>query len=261
MVTHPDDIAKANFLAGAHVGAFRDVSSYDVCELRAVYAAMPTSFEMDSKGDKANWRTGLAERLKALIQQQRRETVPGGWDPIKNCPMQVTLPPLEVGWRGRVAVWPGLTTGWAVSSRGQPTHCHYRSPCVESGPAPALLTTDPPPLTLCRVSRLTTASPCRVSRRPPLLVTLAAAAAHCSPPLTTPHHHHDPPPQDRLKRNPIYFFHCQAAMAARKEKFTFMQDKLAEKQARVAELEGGLIDEAKAERDAIFADSRNECVG
>ena len=46
-------------------------------------------------GLKANWRTELAERLKSLIQQQRGETVPGGWDPIKNCPQQVQLPPLE----------------------------------------------------------------------------------------------------------------------------------------------------------------------
>ena len=33
---------------------------------------------------------------------------------------------------------------------------------------------------------------------------------------------------------------------------------LAEKQGRLAELDGGLIDESRAERDAIFADSRNE---
>lgn len=33
---------------------------------------------------------------------------------------------------------------------------------------------------------------------------------------------------------------------------------LAEKRARLADLDGGLIDESRAERDAIFADSRNE---
>ena len=45
---HPEDISKQNFLAGAHVGSFRDIGSYDVCELRAVYAAMPQTFEMDN---------------------------------------------------------------------------------------------------------------------------------------------------------------------------------------------------------------------
>ena len=60
LVTHQDDIAKANFLQGANVTSFRELADYDILELRAVYAAIPATFQLDTtpgrEGQKAAWR-------------------------------------------------------------------------------------------------------------------------------------------------------------------------------------------------------------
>jgi hypothetical protein len=42
VVTHPDDIVRANFLMGAHKQSFEQLQEYDLTELRAVYAVLPT---------------------------------------------------------------------------------------------------------------------------------------------------------------------------------------------------------------------------
>jgi hypothetical protein len=59
---------------------------------------MPHHFELDSTpgrvGQKATWRAALIERLKAMVQQQREETVTAGWDPALNAPRVVQLDPL-----------------------------------------------------------------------------------------------------------------------------------------------------------------------
>jgi len=41
VITHPDDISRANFLMGAHKTSFEQLADYDLTELRAVYAVLP----------------------------------------------------------------------------------------------------------------------------------------------------------------------------------------------------------------------------
>ena len=41
VVTHPEDISRANFLMGAHKQSFEQLQEYDLVELRAVYAVLP----------------------------------------------------------------------------------------------------------------------------------------------------------------------------------------------------------------------------
>ena len=87
LVTHPDDIARENFLVGANVQSFKNLQEYDIVELRAVYACLPTCFELDSTpgrvGEKAEWKIGLVNRLKGYVGQQDGDTVSTGWDPVK----------------------------------------------------------------------------------------------------------------------------------------------------------------------------------
>jgi hypothetical protein len=52
---HPDDVATQNFLAGAGADSFRNLGDYDVVELRAIYAACPEKFQLDSSG--AVWKS------------------------------------------------------------------------------------------------------------------------------------------------------------------------------------------------------------
>ena len=47
-----------------------------------------------------------------------------------------------------------------------------------------------------------------------------------------------PPLDDAKKRTAVYFFHCQSAMDARREKFKMMRQKLQDKQKRIDELMG-----------------------
>eukprot|EP00854_Cymbomonas_tetramitiformis_P023461 gene23461-28404_t len=56
VVMHPDDVAKANFLAGADAGIWRNLQDYDLFEMRALFANLPAKFELDGTGKKAEWR-------------------------------------------------------------------------------------------------------------------------------------------------------------------------------------------------------------
>ena len=50
----------------------------DIIELRAVYAALPTSFDNDPLGHKAAWRTDLRTKLVALVAKERSNALGGG---------------------------------------------------------------------------------------------------------------------------------------------------------------------------------------
>lgn len=92
---HPDEVAKANFLAGAGADAFKNLADYDIVELRAIYACCPPKFELDSSGAKAAWRASLVDRLRELTARERRESVSAGWDGVNDRRKVVRLPPLE----------------------------------------------------------------------------------------------------------------------------------------------------------------------
>ena len=97
LVTHPDDIKKANFLVGDGARHFTDLSKYDVVELRALCAVLPPEggFEFDADGRKAEWRASVLARLKTLVQQEARVKVRCGWDPVKQERQEVALPDLS----------------------------------------------------------------------------------------------------------------------------------------------------------------------
>ena len=97
LVTHPDDIKKANFLVGDGARHFTDLSKYDVVELRALCAVLPPEggFEFDADGRKAEWRASVLARLKTLVQQEARVKVRCGWDPVKQQRQEVALPDLS----------------------------------------------------------------------------------------------------------------------------------------------------------------------
>ena len=91
---HPDDLATANFLAGAGAEAFKNLGDYDVVELRAIYASCPEKFQLDASGAKAQWRANLVERLQQLVARDRGDEVPAGWDGLNNRRRRQRLPPL-----------------------------------------------------------------------------------------------------------------------------------------------------------------------
>eukprot|EP00518_Triparma_eleuthera_P015945 CAMPEP_0197571044 /NCGR_PEP_ID=MMETSP1320-20131121/41752_1 /TAXON_ID=91990 /ORGANISM="Bolidomonas sp., Strain RCC2347" /LENGTH=1853 /DNA_ID=CAMNT_0043133525 /DNA_START=185 /DNA_END=5743 /DNA_ORIENTATION=- len=99
IVMHKDDIARENFLVGANVSAFKNLGDYDVVELRAVYACLPATFELDNTpgrvGAKLEWKNGLITKLKEMSAQQAGETVPAGWDPVKEEEKFEKLKPLK----------------------------------------------------------------------------------------------------------------------------------------------------------------------
>ena len=80
-VTHPNDIACENFLAGDTAHFYQNFEQYDITELRAVYHCIPPTFEFDSDGRKNQWREALGEHLKILVKQECGEEVKGAWDP------------------------------------------------------------------------------------------------------------------------------------------------------------------------------------
>ena len=91
---HPDDVATQNFLAGAGADSFRNLGDYDVVELRAIYAACPEKFQLDSSGAKAAWRRQLVERLRELVARERGDRVNAGWDGATGQRRTQQLPPL-----------------------------------------------------------------------------------------------------------------------------------------------------------------------
>ena len=93
-VTHPEDIARANFLQGSGVADFTSLQRYDIVELRAIAAVLPETFKLDADGKKAAWRSDFIQHLKGVVQQHRGDLVPGGWDPVAKARQMVPLPPL-----------------------------------------------------------------------------------------------------------------------------------------------------------------------
>ncbi|CAM9332095.1 unnamed protein product, partial [Phaeothamnion confervicola] len=100
-VTHPDDIARANFLVGEHAHFFTNLDKYDVTELRAVAACIPARFELDRDGRKAAWRADFMTRVQALVAQEKGDEVLGSWDPKTKARRRCRLPPLAPELRRR----------------------------------------------------------------------------------------------------------------------------------------------------------------
>ena len=100
IVMYSDDIARENFLTGANVQQFKNISDYDIVELRAIYASLPPTFELDSTpgkvGQKLEWKNALVAKLKAMGSQQDGDTVDAGWDPVKEEVKKEKLKPLEI---------------------------------------------------------------------------------------------------------------------------------------------------------------------
>ncbi|CBJ28852.1 conserved unknown protein [Ectocarpus siliculosus] len=94
VVTHPDDIARSNFLRGDHAHFFTNLDKYDLVELRAIMACLPAKFEVDADGRKAAWRELFLQRAQSLVAQERGDTVSGGWDPEIGARREVQLPQL-----------------------------------------------------------------------------------------------------------------------------------------------------------------------
>ena len=57
LVTHPNQIAKSNFLSGSGSQHFKGLERYDVVEMRAVAAVLPEKFENDRDGASTPART------------------------------------------------------------------------------------------------------------------------------------------------------------------------------------------------------------
>ncbi|KAF4034919.1 hypothetical protein GN244_ATG13102 [Phytophthora infestans] len=83
LVTHEDDIARANFLAIESASFFVDFMNYDVNERRALARVLPDVFAFDKDGRKNTWRTSFIDHVRQLAAQQQRETIKAGWDPVQ----------------------------------------------------------------------------------------------------------------------------------------------------------------------------------
>merc|ERR1719223_1533437 len=95
IITHPDDIASANFLSGDKKSYFENLEGLDITEMRALSVCIPTKFELDKNGKKAEWRGRLMDRIKQLVAQQKGEKRKGPWDAVAGKRTMVTLPPLK----------------------------------------------------------------------------------------------------------------------------------------------------------------------
>ncbi|KAG2767082.1 hypothetical protein PC129_g3481 [Phytophthora cactorum] len=94
LVTHEDDIARANFLAIESASFFMDFANYDINELRALARVLPDTFAFDKDGRKNTWRTNFIGHVRQLAAQQQHETIKAGWDPVKRSRREVPLPEL-----------------------------------------------------------------------------------------------------------------------------------------------------------------------
>ncbi|ETN00998.1 hypothetical protein PPTG_17312 [Phytophthora nicotianae INRA-310] len=94
LVTHQDDIARANFLAIESAPFFMDFINYDINELRALARVLPDTFAFDKDGRKNTWRTSFIDHVRQLAAQQQHETIKAGWDPVKRSRRDVPLPEL-----------------------------------------------------------------------------------------------------------------------------------------------------------------------
>ncbi len=79
LVSAPEDIAGANFLAGEGAAAFTQLEGMDVVEMRAVWSVLPREFCRDSDGKKAEWRTRFRAQLEGLARQQEGAVVTAGY--------------------------------------------------------------------------------------------------------------------------------------------------------------------------------------
>ena len=95
IVTHKDDIAFSNFLAGDMRQYFVNIDCLDVVEMRAICMCIPSRFELDNDGSKAEWRERFIMRLKQLCAQENGDCVSGPWDDGANRRIMVQLPPLK----------------------------------------------------------------------------------------------------------------------------------------------------------------------
>lgn len=95
LVTHPDDIAKSNFLSGDKKSYFENLESLDIVELRAISVVLPKKFELDVDGKKAEWRSRFMTRVKQLVAQQNGDKVKGPWDENSRKRLMIDLPPLK----------------------------------------------------------------------------------------------------------------------------------------------------------------------
>ncbi|KAL4102128.1 hypothetical protein PRIC1_005876 [Phytophthora ramorum] len=94
LVTHEDDIARANFLAVESASFFMDFVTYDIHELRALARVLPDNFAFDKDCRKNAWRSSFIDHVRMLAAQQQRETIKAGWDPMKGTRREVHLPEL-----------------------------------------------------------------------------------------------------------------------------------------------------------------------
>ncbi|KAG6610493.1 uncharacterized protein IUM83_06644 [Phytophthora cinnamomi] len=94
LVTHEDDIARANFLAIESAPFFMDFANYDINELRALARVQPENFAFDKDCRKNAWRASFIEHVRQLAAQQQHETIKAGWDPARRARRDVQLPEL-----------------------------------------------------------------------------------------------------------------------------------------------------------------------
>ncbi|CAN0362545.1 unnamed protein product, partial [Hapterophycus canaliculatus] len=78
LVSAPEDVAGANFLAGDGAAAFTQLEGMDVTEMRAVWSVLPREFSRDADGKKAEWRARFRVQLEGLARQQEGATVTAG---------------------------------------------------------------------------------------------------------------------------------------------------------------------------------------
>lgn len=79
LVSAPEDIAGANFLAGEGAAAFTQLEGMDLTEMRAVWSVLPREFLRDGDGKKAEWRARFRVQLEGLARQQDGAVVTAGW--------------------------------------------------------------------------------------------------------------------------------------------------------------------------------------
>lgn len=97
LVSAPEDVAGANFLAGDGAAAFTQLEGMDVVEMRAVWSVLPREFCRDADGKKAEWRARFRQQLEGLARQQDRAVVTAGYAHIQYTCMtyhSFTLSPL-----------------------------------------------------------------------------------------------------------------------------------------------------------------------